>query len=188
MPRFGVEQARGFLRLLGGPFARTAERSPAYVQRIAGQVADQQARGLPPSLQAARGHVSTPEHPGRTAPKTAPLAREYRAPVVRPKETHLEGRSRVSGELGRKDATERALREFGALGGGRNGNVQISLRRKDGREALIGGKYGWRPEALQAFIAQYDRLRDAIAALVELVYGKAQVPQFDLSSFTLVSY
>lgn len=44
-------------------------KSPSYTARIAGNIRAQKAAGLPINLEAARGHLVTPEHPNRRRPK-----------------------------------------------------------------------------------------------------------------------
>jgi hypothetical protein len=63
---FDLNAGLDFLRSHGISVKPTA--TPGYVSRLAGNVERQIAAGLPASRQAARGHVRTPEHPGRRRP------------------------------------------------------------------------------------------------------------------------
>jgi hypothetical protein len=62
---FDTNAGLDFLRRRG---VTVRSQNPGYISRIVGNIQRQEAAGLPLNRQAARGHVRTPEHPGRRRP------------------------------------------------------------------------------------------------------------------------
>ena len=76
-PKLSADEAQGYLRSRG----LTVNSSNAgYLRRIVGNLRAQEAANVPLSLEAARGHAVTPEHPTRRRPRLPAPAIRYTDP------------------------------------------------------------------------------------------------------------
>lgn len=76
-PRLTTDEAQGYLRSRG---LTVNSQNPGYLRRIVGNLRAQEAAGVPLSLEAARGHAVTPEHPERARPRLPAPAIRYTDP------------------------------------------------------------------------------------------------------------
>jgi hypothetical protein len=76
-PKLTPDAAQGYLRSRG---LTVESQNVGYLRRIVGNLKGQEAAGVPLSLEAARGHVFTPEHPTRRRPRLPAPAVKYGNP------------------------------------------------------------------------------------------------------------
>src|SRR5574338_910473 len=76
-PKLSADEAQGFLRSRG---LTVNSANAGYLGRIVGNLRAQEAAGVPLSLEAARGHAVTPEHPTRRRPRLPAPAIRYTDP------------------------------------------------------------------------------------------------------------
>lgn len=76
-PKLTADEARAYLTAHN---LNVNSKNEGYLRRIVGNLRTQEAAGVPLSLEAARGHVFTPEHPTRRRPKLPDIAVKYGDP------------------------------------------------------------------------------------------------------------
>lgn len=76
-PKLTADEAQGYLRSRG---LQVQSSNAGYLRRIVGNLKAQEAAGVPLSLEAARGHAVTPEHPTRRRPRLPAPAVQYTDP------------------------------------------------------------------------------------------------------------
>lgn len=77
MTALTASEAHGYLRRHG---LSVKSQNVGYLRRIVGNLKAQEAAGVPLSLEAARGHAVTPEHPTRRRPRLPAPAIQYTDP------------------------------------------------------------------------------------------------------------
>ena len=76
-PKLTADEAQGYLRSHG---LTVESQNVSYLRRIVGNLQSQEASGVPLSLEVARGHAVTPEHPTRRRPRLPAPAVRYTDP------------------------------------------------------------------------------------------------------------
>lgn len=200
-----MERARDYLAQRGIAYKG---HSPRQAQRLGNNIARQEAAGFLPNRPAARGHGSTPEHPGRTvrqrytpppavreaAPKAAGKSlkagtpTQYRAVHERVPNTHeaVAGRE-IYGTGSEKRATD--IINFLPVEGGR---VDIVVTYADGTEQKLFSGADHKRNGEHAIDAQAlaDKLKDYNGSLDDLIGDVADESQYEESTGVggIVSY